>query len=75
MVLGLEEVGVVEVVNQEKGHWDPGEYCRLQKGKEGTFSFARGDKNLAEPRTSQGVFGPNGVYQLVRTHDWCSVLT
>ena len=37
MVPGLEEVGVVEVVNQEKGHWDPGEYCRLQEGKEGTL--------------------------------------
>ena len=34
MVPGLEEVGVVEVVNQEKGHWDLGEYCRLQEGEE-----------------------------------------
>ncbi|KAJ3559944.1 hypothetical protein NM688_g25 [Phlebia brevispora] len=31
-----------------------------RRGKEGTFSLLRGDKTLTEPRTSQGVFGPNG---------------
>ena len=39
MVPGLEEVGVVEVVNQEKEHWDPEEYCHLQKGKEGMLDM------------------------------------
>ncbi|KAI0345160.1 hypothetical protein BDW22DRAFT_1354052 [Trametopsis cervina] len=28
--------------------------------KDGAFAVPRSDKNLAEPRTSQGVFGPNG---------------
>ena len=32
----------------------------VRRGKDGAFSFLRSDKNLAEPRTSQGVFGPNG---------------
>lgn len=32
----------------------------LRRGKDGGFTFVRGDKNLAEPRTSQGVFGPSG---------------
>ncbi|EKM55335.1 uncharacterized protein PHACADRAFT_255888 [Phanerochaete carnosa HHB-10118-sp] len=31
-----------------------------RRPKEGTTSLLRSDKNLAEPRTSQGVFGPNG---------------
>lgn len=31
-----------------------------RRPKEGTNSLLRSDKNLAEPRTSQGVFGPNG---------------
>lgn len=29
--------------------------------RDGGVSIPRGDKNLAEPRTSQGVFGPNGM--------------
>ena len=31
-----------------------------RRPKEGTDSLLRSDKNLAEPRTSQGVFGPSG---------------
>jgi hypothetical protein len=30
------------------------------KTEEIPYAFLRSDKNLAEPRTSQGVFGPNG---------------
>lgn len=33
-----------------------------RRGKEGTISLLRGDKTLTEPRTSQGVFGPNGEF-------------
>jgi len=32
-----------------------------KKEKEGTMSMLRNSKNLAEPRSSQGVFGPNGL--------------
>lgn len=32
-----------------------------RRNKDGQFSVVRGEKNLAEPRTSQGVFGPNGM--------------
>lgn len=32
------------------------------KRKEITVSLLRNHKNLAEPRTTQGAFGPNGVY-------------
>jgi WD repeat-containing protein 59 len=31
-----------------------------RRAKDGESTVIRGDKNLAEPRTSQGVFGPNG---------------
>jgi hypothetical protein len=31
------------------------------KGKEVTVSLLRNHKNLAEPRTTQGTFGPNGA--------------
>lgn len=30
------------------------------------YAVLRNDKNLAEPRTSQGVFGPNGTYLILR---------
>lgn len=32
-----------------------------RRNRGASFSVPRNDKNLAEPRTSQGVFGPNGV--------------
>ncbi|KAI0794847.1 hypothetical protein C8Q75DRAFT_847958 [Abortiporus biennis] len=35
-------------------------YPTTRRQRDGTISLLRGDKNLAEPRTSQGVFGPNG---------------
>jgi WD repeat-containing protein 59 len=31
-----------------------------RKAKDFTVSLLRNNKNLAEPRTSQGIFGPNG---------------
>lgn len=31
-----------------------------RRSKDGAMTMLRSDKNLAEPRTSQGVFGPNG---------------
>ncbi|KAI0689793.1 hypothetical protein BC835DRAFT_1367485 [Cytidiella melzeri] len=31
-----------------------------RRAKDGALAMLRGDKNLAEPRTSQGVFGPTG---------------
>lgn len=36
-----------------------------KKGKEVTVSLLRNHKNLAEPRTTQGSFGPNGEFSLV----------
>ena len=33
-----------------------------RRPKDGAASVLRSDKNLAEPRTSQGVFGPNGKF-------------
>ena len=32
-----------------------------RRAKEGAFAALREDKRVAEPRTSQGVFGPNGT--------------
>jgi WD repeat-containing protein 59 len=32
----------------------------MRKGRDTTVSMLHNDKNLAEPRTSQGVFGPDG---------------
>lgn len=34
---------------------------QLHKPRDPTVSLLRNNKNLAEPRSSQGVFGPNGV--------------
>ena len=53
----------------EEGHIgdDPGssseddEHSSTKKPKDFTISLMRNIKNLAEPRTSQGTFGPNGV--------------
>jgi hypothetical protein len=36
-----------------------------KKGKEVTVSLLRNHKNLAEPRTTQGAFGPNGEFFFV----------
>ena len=54
----------------EEGHIgdDPGssseddEHSSTKKPKDFTISLMRNIKNLAEPRTSQGTFGPNGVF-------------
>lgn len=35
---------------------------KSRRSKDGALSMLQSDKNLAEPRTSQGVFGPNGKY-------------
>jgi WD repeat-containing protein 59 len=32
-----------------------------RKGRDSTIMVLHNDKNIAEPRTSQGVFGPNGT--------------
>jgi hypothetical protein len=33
-----------------------------QKGRDVTVALLRNNKNLVEPRTSQGTFGPNGMF-------------
>jgi WD repeat-containing protein 59 len=38
-----------------------------RKEKDLTISLLRNNKNLAEPRTSQGVFGPNGKSMLLNS--------
>jgi WD repeat-containing protein 59 len=41
------------------------------KNETAPYLLLRNDKNLAEPRTSQGVFGPNGKLYAVLTHISC----
>jgi hypothetical protein len=33
----------------------------VRKGRDTTVTMLHNDKNIAEPRTSQGVFGPDGT--------------
>ena len=47
-----------ESSNEEEDDAQKGEGGR--KSRDFTVSILRNNKNLAEPRTSQGVFGPNG---------------
>jgi hypothetical protein len=39
------------------------------KGKEVTVSLLRNHKNLVEPRTTQGAFGPNGGWSSVQVYN------
>jgi len=54
-----EEVGIpVDMRSGSSSEEDEGPSTR--KSRDFTVSLLRNNKNLAEPRTSQGVFGPNG---------------
>ncbi|TFK47373.1 hypothetical protein OE88DRAFT_1811180 [Heliocybe sulcata] len=54
---GTENVGVPPSMDSESE--DEGTKG-VRRGRDLTVSLVRNSKNLAEPRTSQGVFGPNG---------------
>ena len=54
-----EQVGfAVDMRSESSSEEDEGPATR--KSRDFTVSLLRNNKNLAEPRTSQGVFGPNG---------------
>ncbi|KIJ15733.1 hypothetical protein PAXINDRAFT_162821 [Paxillus involutus ATCC 200175] len=53
-----EQVGIPVDMRSESSSEDEGPTTR--KSRDFTVSLLRNNKNLAEPRTSQGVFGPNG---------------
>ena len=44
---------------------DEEETVEMEKGKDFSASLIRDHPNLAEPRSSQGVFGPNGEIVLL----------
>ena len=46
--------------SDDEGEGEGQEGRRGREEKEFTVSILRNHKNLAEPRTSQGTFGPNG---------------
>ena len=41
----------------------PSPTVRKGKGRDVTVALLRNNKNLSEPRTSQGTFGPNGMFE------------
>lgn len=45
-----------------------------RRNRAASFSVLRNDKNLAEPRTSQGVFGPNGESKSTTITERCLTL-
>ncbi len=55
-----------EDVDEKPIHLDSGSSDEEDEGKrreqEHTVALLRNNKNLAEPRTTQGVFGPNGAH-------------
>lgn len=54
-----EQVGIpVDMRSESSSEED--EDPNTRKSRDITVSLLRNNKNLAEPRTSQGVFGPNG---------------
>ena len=54
-----EQVGIpVDMRSESSSEEDEGPTTR--KSRDFTVSLLRNNKNLAEPRTSQGIFGPNG---------------
>jgi len=52
-----EQIGVPTAIDPESSSEDE----TTQKVRDQTVFLLRNNKNLAEPRTSQGVFGPNGI--------------
>jgi hypothetical protein len=62
-----ERVGIPRGIDSESSN-EEDEEDNARKGEGGrksrdfTVSLLRNNKNLAEPRTSQGIFGPNGWY-------------
>ena len=54
-----EQVGIPMDMNSESSS-EEDEGPAARKSRDFTVSLLRNNKNLAEPRTSQGVFGPNG---------------
>lgn len=53
----------IEDFNREHGDTSDRKVSSAQKD-DAAYSQLRNDKTLAEPRTSQGVFGPNGAQSL-----------
>ncbi|KAF9218601.1 hypothetical protein BS17DRAFT_741950 [Gyrodon lividus] len=53
-----EQMGIPVDMRSDSSSEDEGPATR--KSRDFTVSLLRNNKNLAEPRTSQGVFGPNG---------------
>lgn len=54
-----EQVGIpMDLRSESSSEEDEGPATR--KSRDFTVSLLRNNKNLAEPRTSQGIFGPNG---------------
>lgn len=62
-----EQVGIpVDMRSESSSEEDEGPATR--KSRDFTVSLLRNNKNLAEPRTSQGVFGPNGKTFVLTTY-------
>lgn len=59
-----ERVGIPRGIDSESSNEEEEDSARKEEGgrksRDFTVSLLRNNKNLAEPRTSQGVFGPNG---------------
>lgn len=59
-----ERVGIPRGIDSESSNEEEEDNARKgeggRKSRDFTVSLLRNNKNLAEPRTSQGVFGPNG---------------
>lgn len=62
-----EQVGIpVDMRSESSSEEEDGPATR--KSRDITVSLLRNNKNLAEPRTSQGVFGPNGNIFVLNPH-------
>jgi hypothetical protein len=61
-----ERVGIPRGIDSESSNEEEEDSARKgeggRKSRDFTVSLLRNNKNLAEPRTSQGIFGPNGWY-------------
>ncbi|KAH0828570.1 hypothetical protein J3R83DRAFT_2840 [Lanmaoa asiatica] len=72
-----EQVGIPVDMRSESSS-DEDEVPATRKSRDFTVSLLRNNKNLAEPRTSQGVFGPNGntfIYTLYKAYSRNASLT